>query len=698
MSSSTQPFEFAVQCLHAGRLAEADSLCRQIVSTSPNDAEAWHLRGVIALQLGHHQQAIEYLQQSSSLDASNAEVPSNLGLAYKKMGDNQAAISSFRRAIELQPDFAEAAYNLANCLDEGKQFKEAEALYLRAIQKSPEFADAYLNLANLQSDQGRLDEAWPHYQRSLQLRPLHPETLTGIGLALQRLGKLSDAAACYRQAIAVKPAFFEAYNRLGTCLRLLGLLDDAAACFRHILERQPNHAEALTNLGNTLKDAGDIDGAIECFRQATVSRPDFVPAQSNLLYSLYFSTKYDATTIFAEHAQWANANAAPLQTQPDSFVNDRDPSRPLRIGYVSPYFRDHCQSFFLAPLFRSHDHSKFEIYCYYDDPTSDDLTAFFRSHCKAWRSLVGLTDQAAAAKILEDRIDILVDLTMHMANGRPLLFARKPAPIQVCWLAYPGTTGLPAMDYRLTDPYLDPDCDDRAYSEKSIVLPDAFWCYDPLTSQPAVNELPVLAHGTFTFGCLNNFCKVNDQVLHLWARILRATPNSRLLLLAPDGSHRVKMLNVLENQGISADRITFSSLRPREEYLHLFHQLDLGLDTFPANGHTTTLDFLWMGVPVVTLNGTTAIGRGAASILHNVGHSELVATSPDHYFEIATNLAADRPRLAALRRTLRPRLAASPLMNATLFTKNIETAFRAMWHSWCQKGVDKAGEGTMARD
>jgi predicted O-linked N-acetylglucosamine transferase (SPINDLY family) len=273
---------------------------------------------------------------------------------------------------------------------------------------------------------------------------------------------------------------------------------------------------------------------------------------------------------------------------------------------------------------------------------------------------------------------------MHMAHARPLLFARKPAPVQICWLAYPGTTGMTAMDYRLTDPYLDPPgADEECYAEKSFRLADTFWCYDPLTTEPAVNPLPALKNGFITFGSLNNFCKVNEPVLKLWAQVLRAVDRSQLLLLAPETRHRSHVTDFLESDGISSDRIRFADLRPRSDYLQLYHQIDLGLDTFPYNGHTTSLDSYWMGVPVVTMAGETVVGRAGVSQLMNLELPELIARSPDEFVAIARGLVNDLPRLSELRSTLRPRMEASPLMNAPRFAHSIEAAYREIWRVNC---------------
>ena len=289
--------------------------------------------------------------------------------------------------------------------------------------------------------------------------------------------------------------------------------------------------------------------------------------------------------------------------------------------------------------------------------------------------------------IQQDQIDILVDLTMHMAKGRPLMFARKPAPVQACWLAYPGTTGLTAMDYRLTDPHLDPPgLDDRFYSEQSIRLPNAFWVYDPLATEPAVNSLPAQRNAYVTFGSLNNFTKVNTDVLKLWALVLKAVDRSRLILLAPGGSARQRTAEFLNREGIGDERIRLVGRRPRQQYLELYQEIDIGLDTFPANGHTTSLDSFWMGVPVVTLAGNTAIGRGGVSVLRNLGLPELIAEAPEQFVQIAVDLAGDLRRLDTLRAALRDRMQHSALMDAPRFARGIEAAYRDMWQTSCAEG------------
>ena len=303
---------------------------------------------------------------------------------------------------------------------------------------------------------------------------------------------------------------------------------------------------------------------------------------------------------------------------------------------------------------------------------------------------MSLSDDQAAEQIRTDRIDVLVDLTLHLADNRLLVFARKPAPVQVTFAGYPGSTGLHAIDYRLSDPYLDPsDIDESVYSERTIRLPDSFWCYDPLDSREVpVNPLPALETGVVTFGCLNNFCKINAGILATWAQVLQQVKNSRLVLLADQGSHRQRTVEFLGRQGVSSDRVEFVCFRPRPQYMELYHRIDLGLDSFPYNGHTTSLDSLWMGVPVITLVGETPVSRAGWSQLSNLNLRELAATTATKFVQIAVDLASDWPRLSDLRRTLRSRMTQSPLMDAPKFARGIESAYRHMWQTWC--GADRS--------
>jgi predicted O-linked N-acetylglucosamine transferase (SPINDLY family) len=369
-----------------------------------------------------------------------------------------------------------------------------------------------------------------------------------------------------------------------------------------------------------------------------------------------------------------------------SHPNDRSPDRRLRIGYVSPDFSRHPVGRFLLPLLESHDHARFEIFCYASVRAPDAVTDACRAAADTWRDVVGQSDEQVAAIVCRDRIDILVDLTMHMAGNRLLLFARKPAPVQVSYLAYCGATGLTTIDYRLTDPYLDPPGgEQRSGGEQPIRLPETYWCYRSTVLAPPVGPLPALRSGHVTFGCLNNFAKVSGPTLVAWSRLLQTLPESRLLLHARPGSHCDRVRDLVARQGVRPERLGFVDRLAAAEYFRVYGQIDVALDPFPFGGGTTTCDALWMGVPVVSLAGATAVGRSGLSILSNLGRAEWVARDGEQYLRIAVDLAQDLPSLEELRGTLRAQMQASPLMDVPRFARNVEAAYRMMWQRWCER-------------
>jgi predicted O-linked N-acetylglucosamine transferase (SPINDLY family) len=562
------------------------------------------------------------------------------------------------------------------------KLRQAEELYLQVLRTQPNHQEALYRLGNVFQDTKRNREAAAVYRRLLDLNPNFADAQINFGTVQYLLGEYDQALAALRKGLALSPGQSMGWFRLADVHRVKWDMDETVAALREAVRIRPDFSDAWANLGTALRDMARLDEALACFDRALAIQPDKVTTDDNRVYSLYYHGQYDPPAIYREHLKWNRQHAEPLRNQIQEHRNDRDPERRLRIGYVSPDFRIHCQALFMVPVLARHDHKNFEIFCYSDVRIPDRMTANIQAFPDHWRSIVGMSDTEVAQLIRGDKIDILIDLTMHMAAARPLLFARKPAPIQVAWLAYPGTTGMSVMDYRLTDPRLDPPgSNDEFYSERSIRLPDTFWCYDPLSTEPPVNELPALDAGYVTFGCLNNFCKLNSPWLQVWGKVLAAVPTSRLVLLAPRGSVRQEVLRELK---IDPGRVDFVELIPRGHYLKRYLGIDLALDTFPYNGHTTSLDALWMGVPVVSRFGTTAASRAGLSQSFHVGLTDLVAEDAVGFVRIAVQLANDLPRLAELRRTLRGRMQQSPLMDAVRFTMNLEAAYRQMWRQWCK--------------
>jgi protein O-GlcNAc transferase len=676
-----QALQLALQHHQAGRLAEAEQIYRQILTQAPQCAEPYGNLGELLRQTGWLDEAIAACQRAIQLNDNLFQAHVGLGNALRESRRFEEAAAAYRGAIQLNGNSAEAHCNLGNTLQDLGRSEEAIAAYAEAIRLKPDTAEMHGNLGIVLAERGRLGDAIAAYQRAIKLKPDYSDAYYNLGRALFEAGRLDEAVAAYEGAIRLRGDSAQSYNNLGIALCEKNLLQEAAAALGRAIVLKPDYAEAHNNLGNILKEMGRIQEAIAAYRRAVELGPAADLAHSNLVYALLCDPGSDAHAILAESRRWNEAHARPLRASIRPHDNNRGPDRRLRLGYVSPDFRQHVVGLNLLPALRRHDHQRFEIFCYSNALQSDSLTRQFQACADHWRDIARLGDEQAAQMIRDDKIDILVDLTLHMSRNRLLVFARKPAPVQVTYLGYCGTTGLETMDYRLSDPWFDDaDSDLSVYSERTVRLPRSYWCYQPGAATPDIE--PRNPAQLVTFGCLNNFAKVSSASLDLWSRILMATPGSRLILHAPAGHARQDVLDRLTAAGVGADRVEFVAKQPWDTYIRTYQRIDVALDPFPYGGGITTCDALWMGVPVVSLSGKTAVGRGGRSILNNIGLPELVANSPEQYLHIATDLAGDSRRLSNLRHGLRDRMKSSPLMDEAGFTRELEEAYRIMWRAW----------------
>ena len=556
---------------------------------------------------------------------------------------------------------------------------EAESLYRQILDMEPDNPYALHLLGVVHYQRGENPIAAELIRRAIQFKSDIADFHSNLGAILMPMGRIEEAADALQKALALNPGNPDALNNFGNILKDKGQLDEAIASYRRAIELRSNYADAWGNLGNALKLIGHIDEAIQSYRRSLSLRPNPTIA-SNLCYALHFHPNITAGQIHEEHVAWDQQYAKPLSSQITPHANDRAPDRRLRIGYISPDFRAHPIGRFLLPLFMHYDHQNFEIVCYSDVWQPDAVTEALRGCADVWRQTAGVADAKVADVIRLDKIDLLIDLTMHMQNNRMLVFARKPAPIQATYLAYCSTTGVSTIDYRISDPFLDPPgSDESIYTEKTIRLPTSYWCYHPPPVTAELRDPPCLSGGRITFGSMNNAAKVTAPTLRMWAELLRAVPHSDLLIYAHEGSHRQEVTEVFARHGVEPARLRFVPMVPLGQYFTHYHRIDIALDPFPYGGGTTTCDALWMGVPVVTMTGQTAVSRAGLSILSNTGISEWVAESPERYIAIAAGLAGDIQKLKELRLSLRPLMQASSLMDAPRFAREIEGAYRKMW-------------------
>ena len=534
-------------------------------------------------------------------------------------------------------------------------------------------------------NRAQLDDEVARCQSELRNSPNDPVLYQHLARALEAAQRDAEAVLCYRQVVRLNPKSGEAHRELGNAIRSRPgtTADEPIACYREAIRLDPSDAEAYRMLGLTLKDTGLMDEAIDSLRRACELRPDSSEYRSSLLYCLHFHAGYDSRALAREHDEWHKRHAAPLASLIRPHTNEPNPHRRLRVGYVSRHLRHHPVGRFMLPILEAHDHQQFEIVCFTSHQHADDVTARLRGHADLWHDMDDLTDDELAELIRHDRIDILVDLDVHMIKNRMLTFARKPAPVQVTYLAYCSTTGLKTIDYRLTDPYLDPLDRSAEFVEEAIRLPETYWCYEPIPNLPVAGPSPASNSGKITFGCLNNFWKASPAALEAWRELLKRVPQSRLMLHARPGLHCNRVREFLAEQSIDPDRLEFVGTLSPLRYFQQYQKIDIALDPFPYPGGTTTCDALWMGVPVVSLAGAGPVNRAGVSILSNVGLRDLVAQTPQEYVAIASRLAGDSFRLQELRRELQTRMLKSPLTDGPRFTRYLERAYRGMWQRWC---------------
>lgn len=505
--------------------------------------------------------------------------------------------------------------------------------------------------------------------------------------ARQRLGanQLGEAQQLVEQVLERDPGNAMALHLLGLVAYRMQDRQQAVELLEQSLRLEPGNAEFLNNLGSLYSDLGRVEDAVATLRQALEIDRQLPIARANLIFCLMFLDKVSAKQVYAEHVAWAKIHADSLQALALPHVNSRDPERLLRIGYVSAEFRQHANSFFIEPVLEQHSRRQFLVHCYYSGVVADDTTARIRKTADVWRDIGRLDDDAAAELIRADAIDVLVDLSGHLRDNRLLVFARKPAPVQITWLGYLQTTGMRAMNYKLTDALADPPGKaEPYYAERLLRQPHCQWCYRPPSAAPAVNALPALSKGAITFGSFNRIIKISPHAISLWARILQRLPDARLHILGVSaGVSGECLIGQFERAGVSASRIELRPTLSFAEYWRAYHDVDIALDTFPFNGATTTCEGLWMGVPAVSRAGTLGPQRSGVSLLTTIGLPHLAATSDDGYVAAAVRLAEDVQALAALRARLRDDMRRSPLMDAPQFVRDLEANYRMVWRTWC---------------
>jgi predicted O-linked N-acetylglucosamine transferase (SPINDLY family)/predicted SAM-dependent methyltransferase len=640
----------------------------------------------------------EYIKIAVTLSKNDKKII-KLNKCLRKIIGSSSLINAKEFTIELEKKY-ESVYlknkndkkiikylNKASQLSSLRKYSEAIKYYEQILLLDKNNADVNHAIGVALGFLGDLDKAKKHLDKTLLLQPNNPDAYLNLANIVKAKGCYNDAIIYLVKALELKPNFAEAENSLGLCWNGLGNMVKAVECFNRAIKINPNLYQAYNNLGNAFLGLVKVNDAINAFKMSMHLKSDFYMAHSNYLYALLYQESIDAEKVYVEHANYGKRFDS---LKKFNFINEVKSNKRIRVGYLSPDFCRHPVIFFIEAIIANHNHQKFEIYAYDDTHSPDEMTKRIETRVDKWRRIKGLDDEDVINIIKNDRIDILIDLAGHTGNNRLQIFGKKPAPIQVSYLGYPHSTGLPMMDYRITDKYADPNgYTEQYHSEKLIRLPDCFLCYQAPDNHPDISPLPMIVNSYITFGSFNNFTKVNTYILGLWAELLLVVPKSRLIIKAKqlrdnDICQRVKLF--FESRGISSERIELIAwFSTYDEHMGFYSKVDIGLDTYPYHGTTTTCEALYMGIPVVTLAGETHLSRVGVSILKQVGLDELVAESAEAYVTKALKLASNVEMLSTIRKELRGKMDSSPLTKGGLFVKNLEKEYLNIWKKWCEK-------------
>jgi predicted O-linked N-acetylglucosamine transferase (SPINDLY family) len=671
----------------AGRIADAQAVCREILERAPRHFDALHLLGIIEYQSGRHEEADPLLQQALLIEPRSAAACSNHGIVLHELKRYDAALARFDKAIAFKPDYAEAFSNRAMTLIELGRHVEAVTSCDKALAFRSGYPEAYCNRGNALCQLRRFDEALANCDKAIALRPGYADAMSNRGDALIELGRFDEALASYDRAIALKPKLAAAWVGRGNVFLNLNRYGEAFAAFQQALAVKPDSLKALAQLAHYYERHGRMQEAIACYDRVLAVKPDFPEVISNKIFALDLVPEAG----FAEHQEartewWHKVGAKIAAQSSPHHANDRDPARRIVLGYVSADFRRHSAATIFWPVLANHDKSRFEVICYSCSTIRDDVTKDFEGVADRFIDVAQLSDDELAERVRADKVDILVDLSGHSGGNRLRAFARKPAPVQVTAWGHGTGTGLPTIDYLFSDPVTIPESVRSLYAEKIYDLPCVIMSALPPIELPR-GDPPFVTKGFVTFSVFNRITKVSDDAVAAWARVLDTVPDARLLM--KDGAYDEPQMRDLMRQrfaahAIAGERIDFLGASPREEHLAAFGKSDIALDPFPQNGGVSTWEALHMGVPVVAKLGHTAPSRLSGAILTSVGMKDWVAASTEDYVALAVKFARVPDLLKGLRRELPPRVAAAPSGSAALYTRAVEQAYRTMWEEYCR--------------
>ena len=705
----------AIQSFQSSNLDQAEQISRQVLKIQSNHFDALHLLGVVRGLKNQSDEALEFFRKALKIDPNNSLLNFNIAKAFSEIGEEEKAVKYHLRTTELNPTHPQAWQNFGKSLFNLRKFNDSLDCFNKALDFYPEYAEAWSSRGCVQTELDQYEDALTSCKKAISIQPNYAEAWSNLGNVFSKLNQYEQALVSYDKAISIKPAFADAWTNRGNALIELTRYEQALSSFEKAISIAPDCANSWTSRGYAFFKLNQYEQALASYDKAISINPDFADAWCNRANVLVATCQFELAEAscreairispshtLAQKILLFNLNYLDTASPQEAFKEAREygisisqksipkfdrwstssATEKLKIGFISGDFRNHPVGYFVESLFSHLDQTKFEIFAFPTVATTDDLTDRLKPFLMDWTPIYGKSDFDAASLIHQKGIHILVDLAGHTANNRLPVFSYKPAPVQASWLGYFSTTGLPEIDYFLGDPHLSPPSESKFFTETLWNLPETWLCQAPHSFELPVSDLPALSNGYITFACFANLSKINDRVVSTWASLLRQVPQSKLLIKSKqlaDATQINRIQNWFKKFDIAPDRLLLEAPETWRNYFSAYNRVDIILDTFPYPGGTTSVDALWMGVPILTLKGDRFLSRLGESIAINAGNQEWIAEDVQDYVLKAVEFSSDLERLAQQRGALRSKILKSPLFDAKRFAKSFGDELLAIW-------------------
>jgi len=643
-------FDSAVQNHKKSNFKTAENFYNRILKINPNHFETIFLLGTLFIQTKNYDRAVKFLMQGTIIQPNHEKSYSNLGIAYKELGEFQKAVNSLNKAIEIKPNYA----------------------------------DAHNNLGTILKELGKKKEALKSYEKAIQISPNHVDSHNNLGVIFKEFGEFKKAKSCYEKAIKIRPDYIDAYYNLGNLLEELDKHQEAIINYEKAIKINPNFASAHYNLGNVLRILGEFQKAINSYQKAINSNYNYNKAYNNILFTLLYLEKVDPKYYLSKAKEFRLSLKSIDDHLLTRYQYDIKPKK-LKIGFVSGNFRQHPVGFFLLDTLNKLKNKDLDLIAYSNSEIKDSFSLKLKSHFNKWQEISNQNNYEVINQIRKDGIHILIDLSGHSEHNRLPIFINRPAPIQVSWIGYPHSTGIPEIDYLIGDSFVTPLNENKQFTEKIFRLPNMWVCFSVPEFQIDITELPAIKNKYITFGSFNNLSKINNKVIFLWSKILKSIPKSKIFLKTKQLKNlylKDKIISEFKKNDIDLNSIILEEASSRRQLLNSYNNIDIALDPFPYSGGVTSLEAIWMGVPVLTKKGSRFVSHTTESINYNSGMKDWVAVDENEYLKKAIQFSNDLDHLKSIKKNLRQKALGSPLFNSSLFANQLSDAFWKMWKNF----------------